>query len=90
VSHWEQVLARGAFLLLASWSVIAGRRKRGGYVILQVMAALHRSEDGMRPVNYAQWTSAQTFAGRHGLGTSDPHLYQLDTIILAVPGHTTN
>jgi hypothetical protein len=57
-------------------------------------AALHRSEDGMRLVNYAQWTSGEAWqrarqiagdnrAGMHGFGTSDPRLYQLDTIIRA-------
>jgi heme-degrading monooxygenase HmoA len=57
-----------------------------------VAAALHRSEDGMRLVNYAQWTSGEAWqrarqvagdnrAGIHGFGTSDPRLYQLDTII---------
>jgi antibiotic biosynthesis monooxygenase len=57
-----------------------------------VAAALHRSEDGMRLVNYAQWTSGEAWqrarqiagdnrAGMHGFGTSDPRLYQLDTII---------
>jgi hypothetical protein len=57
-------------------------------------AALHRSEDGMRLVNYAQWTSGEAWqqarqeagdnrAGMHGFGTSDPRLYKLDTIILA-------
>ncbi len=59
-----------------------------------VAAALHRSEDGMRLVNYAQWTSGEAWqrarqvagdnrAGMHGFGTSDPRLYQLDTIIRA-------
>jgi hypothetical protein len=59
-----------------------------------VAAALHRSEDGMRLVNYAQWTSGEAWqqarqvagdnrAGVHGFGTSDPRLYQLDTIIRA-------
>ncbi|HLI69847.1 MAG TPA: antibiotic biosynthesis monooxygenase [Ktedonobacteraceae bacterium] len=59
-----------------------------------VAAALLRSEDGMRLINYAQWTSGEAWqrarpkagdnrAGGHGLGTSDPHLYQLDTILLA-------
>jgi heme-degrading monooxygenase HmoA len=58
-----------------------------------VAAALHRSEDGMRLVNYAQWTSGEAWqrarqfagdnrAGMHGFGTSDPRLYQLDTVIL--------
>lgn len=57
-----------------------------------VAAALHRSEDGMRLVNYAQWTSGEAWqrarqeafdnrAGMHGFGTSDPRLYQLDTVI---------
>jgi hypothetical protein len=57
-----------------------------------VAAALHRSEDGMRLVNYAQWTSGEAWqqarqvagdnrAGMHGFGTSDPRLYKLDTII---------
>jgi Antibiotic biosynthesis monooxygenase len=66
-----------------------------------VAAALHRSEDGMRLVNYAQWTSGEAWqrarqeafdnrAGMHGFGTSDPRLYQLDTIIRAAtqPGTT--
>ena len=55
-------------------------------------AALHRSEDGMRLINYAQWTSGEAWqrarqaagdnrAGMHGFGTSDPRLYHLDTII---------
>ncbi len=59
-----------------------------------VAATLHRSEDGMRLVNYAQWTSGEAWqrarqvagdnrAGVHGFGTSDPRLYQLDTIIRA-------
>jgi len=59
-----------------------------------VAAALHRSEDGMRLVNYAQWTSGEAWqqarqeafdnrAGMHGFGTSDPRLYQLNTIIRA-------
>ena len=59
-----------------------------------VAAALHRSTDGMRLVNYAQWTSGDAWqrarqeasenrAGMHGFGTSDPRLYQLDTIIRA-------
>jgi len=59
-----------------------------------VAAALHRSEDGMRLINYAQWTSGEAWqrarqeafdnrAGMHGFGTSDPRLYQLDTIIRA-------
>jgi len=59
-----------------------------------VAAALHRSEDGMRLVNYAQWSSDEAWyrarqiagenrAGMHGFGTSDPRLYQLDTIIRA-------
>ena len=59
-----------------------------------VAAALHRSEDGMRLVNYAQWTSGEAWqqarqvagdnrAGVHGFGTSDPRLYQLDMIIRA-------
>ena len=59
-----------------------------------VAAALHRSEDGMRLVNYAQWTSGEAWqqarqvagnnrAGIHGFGTSDPRLYQFDTIIPA-------
>lgn len=57
-----------------------------------VAAALHCSEDGMRLVNYAQWTSGEAWqrarqeafdnrAGMHGFGTSDPRLYQLDTVI---------
>jgi heme-degrading monooxygenase HmoA len=59
-----------------------------------VAAALHRSEDGTRLINYAQWTSGEEWqaarqlagdarAGMHGLGTSDPRLYRLDTILLA-------
>jgi heme-degrading monooxygenase HmoA len=59
-----------------------------------VAAALHRSEDGMRLVNYAQWTSGEAWqqarqiagdnrAGMHGFGTSDPRLYRLDAIIRA-------
>lgn len=59
-----------------------------------VGAALHRSEDGMRLVNYAHWTSGEAWqrarrvagdnrASAHGFGTSDPNLYQLDTIIRA-------
>jgi heme-degrading monooxygenase HmoA len=64
-------------------------------------AALHRSEDGMRLVNYAQWASGEAWqrarqvagdnrAGMHGFGTSDPRLYQLDTIIRAATRpHTT-
>lgn len=57
-------------------------------------AALHRSEDGMRLVNYAQWSSSKAWqqarqmagdnrASVHGFGTSDPRLYQLDAIIQA-------
>ena len=57
-----------------------------------VGAALHRSEDGMRLVNYAQWTSGEAWqqarrhagdnrAGAHGFGTSYPRLYELDTVI---------
>ncbi len=60
-----------------------------------VAAALHCSGDGMRLVNYAQWTNGEAWqqarqeafdnrAGMHGFGTSDPRLYQLDTIIREV------
>jgi Antibiotic biosynthesis monooxygenase len=53
-----------------------------------VAAALHRSTDGTRVVNYAHWRSAadwRDLAARHGqdfaqfrpVGQSDPHLYEV-------------
>jgi heme-degrading monooxygenase HmoA len=53
-----------------------------------VSAALHRSLDGKRVINYAQWQraedwqalarqGAQLFARFKGVGTSDPHLYEV-------------
>ncbi len=53
-----------------------------------VSATLHRSLDGKRVLNYAQWQhaedwqaltrqGAQIFARFKGLGVSDPHLYEI-------------
>ncbi len=53
-----------------------------------VAAALHRSTDGTRVINYAQWQSAadwqnsvthneRQFARFKGLGAPDPHLYEV-------------
>jgi len=53
-----------------------------------VSAALHRSLDGKRVINYAQWQraedwqalarqGAQLFARFKGVGSSDPHLYEV-------------
>ncbi|HYW83779.1 MAG TPA: antibiotic biosynthesis monooxygenase, partial [Spirochaetia bacterium] len=53
-----------------------------------VSAALHRSLDGKRVINYAQWQKAEDwqalarqgaelFARFRGVGASDPHLYEV-------------
>jgi heme-degrading monooxygenase HmoA len=57
-----------------------------------VGAALHASRDGMRLLNYALWESREDWqksresagtnrAGVHGLGTSDPRLYEVVAIL---------
>ena len=51
-------------------------------------AALHRSQDNRTLINIAEWKSSdawrsaaqhagQNFAGSHGVGTSDPKLYDV-------------
>jgi hypothetical protein len=59
-----------------------------------VGAALHRSEDNRTPINIAEWSSGDAwrsaaqhaggnFAGAHGVGTSDPKLYNVVAIVNA-------